>query len=147
MKEVCPKYTYLVQGISGDCLKPHLGLSDQDKETLINKVCWATILFFYFLTAVICHQVNIVFHMAATVRFDEKIKISMQINVKACRDMLTLCHQMRNLKSIIHVSTAYTQCPLSVVEEKFYKPPIDSRKIIALTDCLSEKFLDNITPM
>jgi len=128
MKEVCPKYRYLVQGMTGDCLMPGLGLSDQDKETLINKC-------------------NIVFHMAATVRFDEKLKISMQINVKACKDMLNLCHQMRNLKSVVHVSTAYTQCPLPVVEEKFYKPPIDSRKIIALTDCLNEKFLDNITPM
>lgn len=92
-------------------------------------------------------KVNIVFHMAATVRFDEKLKISMQINVKACKDMLNLCHEMRNLKSIIHVSTAYTQCPFPVVEEKFYPPPIDSKKMIALQDCLSEKFLDNITNM
>lgn len=38
MKEVCPKYRYLVQGVTGDCLQPGLGLSDQDRETLINKV-------------------------------------------------------------------------------------------------------------
>lgn len=85
--------------------------------------------------------------MAATVRFDEKLKISMQINVKAAKDILNLCHEMRNLKSVIHVSTAYTQCPLPELEEKFYPPPIDSKKMIALQDCLSEKFLDNITPM
>lgn len=85
--------------------------------------------------------------MAATVRFDEKLKVSMQINVKACKDILTLCHQMKNLKSVIHVSTAYTQCPFEVVEEKFYPPPIDSKKMIALNDCLSEKFLEKITPM
>lgn len=92
-------------------------------------------------------QVNVVFHMAATVRFDEKLKISMQINVKACQDLLLLCHEMRNLKSVIHVSTAYTQCPYSRVEERFYPAPVEAKKMLALTDCLSEKFLDNITPM
>lgn len=38
MKEICPKYRFVVQGMTGDCLLPGLGLSDQDKETLINKV-------------------------------------------------------------------------------------------------------------
>lgn len=85
--------------------------------------------------------------MAATVRFDEKLKIAMQINVKACKDVLALCHEMRNLKSAIHVSTAYTQCPFQHVEEKFYPAPIEAKKMLALSDCLSEKFLDDITPM
>lgn len=44
MKEVCPKYRYLVQGVSGDCLQPGLGISDQDRETLINKVCFRIII-------------------------------------------------------------------------------------------------------
>lgn len=85
--------------------------------------------------------------MAATVRFDENLKIAMQINVRACKDVLLMCHEMRNLKSVIHVSTAYTQCPSRHVEEKFYPPPVESKKMLALSDCLSEKFMDNITPM
>ena len=85
--------------------------------------------------------------MAATVRFDEKLKIAMQINVRACRDMLDLCYQMKNLKSIIHVSTAYTHCPLSTIDEKFYTPPIDSAKMLSLTDCTSDKLLETITPV
>lgn len=39
IKELCPKYRHIVQGVVGDCLLPNLGLSDQDRETLINQVC------------------------------------------------------------------------------------------------------------
>lgn len=87
------------------------------------------------------------FHLAATVRFDEKMKTAMQINVKACRDILDLCYEMKHLKSVIYVSTAYTQCPQKEVEERFYEPPLDSKKMIALTDCVSDSMMENITPM
>lgn len=128
MKEKVPKFRHHVQGIAGDCMLPGLGLSLSDRQTLINNV-------------------NIVFHMAATVRFDEKLKIAMQINVQACKDMLQICSEMKDLRSMIHVSTAYTQCPAKKVEEKFYPPPIDSGKMLLLADCASEKLLDNITTM
>jgi alcohol-forming fatty acyl-CoA reductase len=38
MKEKCPKFRYLVQGVSGDCMIPNLGISDSDRDMLINKV-------------------------------------------------------------------------------------------------------------
>lgn len=90
---------------------------------------------------------NIVFHMAATVRFDEKLKIAMQINVQACKDIMQICSEMLHLKSVVHVSTAYTQCPLRRVEERFYTPPIDSGKLLVLSECVSDKLLESITPI
>ena len=39
----------------GDLLEPNMGISDEDEKTL-------------------CENVNIVFHSAATVRFDEPLK-------------------------------------------------------------------------
>lgn len=96
---------------------------------------------------ILAREVNVVFHMAATVRFDEKIKIAMQINVQACKDVMQICSEMLHLKSVVHVSTAYTQCPQRRIEERFYAPPIDSGKVLVLTECVSDKLLESITPI
>lgn len=49
-------------------------------------------------------------------------------------------------QSFIHVSTAYANCPQSVIEEKFYDPPMDSDKLIALIECIEDKLAEDITP-
>ncbi|XP_037947415.1 fatty acyl-CoA reductase wat-like [Teleopsis dalmanni] len=128
MKKVSPKFYHHVQGISGDCLLPNLGISAEDRKTLIERV-------------------NIVFHMAATVRFDEKLKVAMQINVKAAKDVMVLCNEMTNLKSALHISTAYTQCPLRKIDEKFYPPPNDTENLLLLTECTPDKLLEDMTPV
>lgn len=92
-------------------------------------------------------QVNIVFHMAATVRFDEKLKVAMQINVQACKDVMQICSEMVNLKSVVHVSTAYTQCPQRYIEEKFYPPPVHSGEMLVFTNGASDKVIECITPV
>lgn len=53
---------------------------------------------------------------------------------------------MPKLKSIMHVSTAYSNCYLKTIEEKIYPPPIDYKKVIVLGENLPEKILDSITP-
>lgn len=85
--------------------------------------------------------------MAATVRFDEKLKTAMQINVQACKDVMQICSEMVGLRSVVHVSTAYTQCPQRYIEEKFYPPPLDSGEMLVLTKCTSDKLLECITPI
>jgi alcohol-forming fatty acyl-CoA reductase len=147
MKEICPKFRYLVQAVSGDCSSPQLGISEMDQDMLIKKVKkWANCRE-YPLQMSESLQVNIVFHMAATVRFDEKLKIATQINVQATKDMLMLCSKMENLKSLIHVSTAYTHCPRQRVDEKFYPPPIDSTNMLVLTKYTNDELLETITPL
>lgn len=54
-------------------------LSKEDRETLIK-------------------EVDIVFHCAATVRFDEKLKQAVQLNVEASKYFLELGREMKNLK-------------------------------------------------
>lgn len=127
LKKENSKFRHKVVGIAGDCSLPNLGISLEDRQTLIE-------------------QVNIVFHVAATVRFDEKIKTAVDINVRATQDMLRLAQEMPKLKSYIHVSTAYANCPEKVIEEKLYPPAMDYRKLIVMTDTLSEKLLENLTP-
>ncbi|XP_057663817.1 fatty acyl-CoA reductase wat-like isoform X1 [Diorhabda carinulata] len=127
MKKINPKFQHKIVGIAGDCSLPDLGLSSQDRKTLIE-------------------ETHIVFHVAATVRFDEKLKTAVDINVRATEYMLNLAHSMPKLKSFIHVSTAYANCTGDVIEEKIYPPAMDHKKLITMSDILSEKLLDTLTP-
>lgn len=85
--------------------------------------------------------------MAATVRFDEKLKYAVAINVRGPQEVVHLCKQLPKLKSAIYVSTAYSQCPNKYIEERFYPPPMDCKKLAVLTDVIPDKLLDNITPV
>ncbi|TGZ49777.1 Fatty acyl-CoA reductase [Temnothorax longispinosus] len=49
------------------------------------------------------HDVSIIFHLAANVRFNENIKSSTIINVNPTATILKLAKHMLNLKSLIHV--------------------------------------------
>lgn len=79
LKEQTDKYREKVVAISGDVSLPGLGLTLHDKDLLQNKI-------------------DIVFHVAATVRFDEKIKLAVTINLTGTREMLNLCKEMKHLK-------------------------------------------------
>jgi len=79
LKYEVPKYYHKVSGVAGDCSLPGLGLSVSSRNTLIN-------------------EVNIVFHGAATVRFDEHIRVAMTINVSGTRELLNLAKKIINLK-------------------------------------------------
>lgn len=46
----------------------------------------------------------------------------------------------------MHVSTAYANCPLPMIEEKVYDPPMDADKLMTLIECVDEKLLEEITP-
>lgn len=89
---------------------------------------------------------NIIFHVAATVRFDEHIKKAVNINIRATKDVLTLSKNIKNLKSVIHVSTAYSNCIHMCIEEKFYEPTIEPDKLINLVETMDDSLLEDITP-
>lgn len=65
--------------IKGDCLRPNLGISETDRLILQN-------------------EVNIVFHVAATVRFDAPLRDAVNINVRSTRDLLEVAKKMKHLK-------------------------------------------------
>lgn len=44
--------------------------------------------------ALLCRTVSIVFHSAATVKFDEKLKLSVTINMLGTKRLVELCHRM-----------------------------------------------------
>ncbi|XP_037042767.1 putative fatty acyl-CoA reductase CG5065 [Bradysia coprophila] len=113
--------------IFGDVTHMQLGISDSDQELL-------------------CRRVSVVYHLAATIKFDEKLKLAVKINMLGTRSLLELCHRMVQLDALVHVSTAYCNCDRSDIQEVIYPPPYDPANIISLVDWLPEDVLDKLTP-
>ncbi|XP_054280697.1 fatty acyl-CoA reductase wat-like isoform X2 [Macrosteles quadrilineatus] len=128
LKGVSPKNKLKVVAVSGDCTLPGLGLSEIDRQTLISNV-------------------TVVFHVAATVRFDEELSSAISINVRGTKAILDLAREMPNLKSMVHVSTAYSQCHLQQIEEKFYPSAYNPEKLMRLAECVDKPYLDQLTPL
>lgn len=63
-------------------------------------------------------QVNVIFHCAASVRFDDPLKKAIMINVCATRTMLEFAKTLSHLDVFMHVSTAYSNCDHFVIDEK-----------------------------
>nr|CAD7576605.1 unnamed protein product [Timema californicum] len=79
MKLCCPNYAEKVAYIEGDIAKVRLGIGADDYIMLTK-------------------EVNLIFHVAATVRFDEKLKIALNLNVQAIKEILELSKQTVKLK-------------------------------------------------
>lgn len=79
LKHERPKFYHKISAVAGDVSLPGLGLSSKDRQTLAD-------------------EVNIVFHAAATIRFDEHIRTAININVLGTREIIKLAKEMNNLK-------------------------------------------------
>lgn len=120
------KYKHKVIGISGDCSLAGLGISLNDRNMLERNV-------------------DIVFHAAATVRFDEDLDLAYAINVNGTKHVINLCRNMENLKAFVHVSTAYANCHLAEIEEKFYEYPVNYEDVEAMLDKMSKEEIKEST--
>lgn len=68
---------------------------------LKNRMLYKNIIIFQQL---LCKNVSIVFHSAATVKFDEKLKLSVTINMLGTKRLVELCHRMNSLDVSVFVS-------------------------------------------
>ncbi|ENN74979.1 hypothetical protein YQE_08436, partial [Dendroctonus ponderosae] len=90
--------------------------------------------------------IGVVFHVAATVRFDETLQLATAINVRSVRDILRLARAMPRLKALLHVSTIYANCVHKSIEERVYPPALDGEQLIQITQNLPAGALERITP-
>lgn len=79
VKHERPKFVEKISAVVGDVSLPGLGLSHKDRQKLAD-------------------EVNVVFHGAATIRFDEHIRTAININVLGTREIIRLAGEMTNLK-------------------------------------------------
>lgn len=78
-----------IKAVEGDVSAENLGLSPGDLSKLIN-------------------EVNIVIHCAATVDFNERLDIAVDMNCLGTLRVLEVGKRVKHLDCFLHVSTAYT---------------------------------------
>ncbi|CAN8002803.1 unnamed protein product [Ixodes pacificus] len=89
VQKVNPEALSKVQVVPGDLLQPELGMANSDRERVTK-------------------EVSIVLHGAASVRFDEPLRLSVRSNIAATKMILDLCHEMKNLK--VYSTVFYFLC-------------------------------------
>lgn len=94
----------------------------------------------------IISNVSLVYHSAASVRFDMPLKEAIHTNTMGTFNMLELAKQIKNLEGFTFVSTAYSQLNDKIIEERYYEAPIDPIKMIDLVKNCDEAVLNALTP-
>lgn len=112
--------------INGDVGIEGLGLLPADREMLIEKV-------------------SVLFHVAASVRFDESLREAIFNNTRSTRDFCILAKEMKNLVVLLHVSSTYTQTDKSEVDETLYPSELDWREAIKVAESVDEHTLRTFT--
>lgn len=114
--------------VKGDITKPLFGLSDDDIELLSSKV-------------------SLIFHSAATVKFVEPLKLAVENNVVSVQNLIDLASRLQKLETLVHVSTAYSNCDRKQVDEIFYESPIEPEKLIDMAQWMKPEILEEISPV
>lgn len=96
-----------------------IGISDEDLLTIIKTV-------------------DIVFHGAANVKFNEVLKEAGRTNSLATKTLLDLCLKIDNLKSFVYVSTAYCNPGQKLIREAIYETMDEDVRSNFLEDCSSQ---------
>lgn len=87
--------------IAGNVSSSSLGLSDADRITLQENV-------------------SVVFHAAASIRFDSPLAEHLDTNVLGTKYLLQLCKTMSKFRCLVFCSTAFSNCQLKDVDEQLY---------------------------
>lgn len=117
-----------VQPVEGDLQQLQLGISEEDRQTIIENV-------------------HIVLHSAADVRFDETLQNLLLINLRGTREVLRLCEQIKQLQIYIHISTGYSHCPRQHIEERFYEVPMTPYQMLDLAERLQDRDQEQVEIM
>nr|CAH7755242.1 unnamed protein product [Callosobruchus chinensis] len=88
LRETNPDILNKIHAIGGDVMELNLGMNDEDRRLVTEN----------------CH---IIYHSAASVRFDDSLKDAIIMNVRGTRETAALALQCQHLEAFIHISTTY----------------------------------------
>ncbi|XP_018572955.2 putative fatty acyl-CoA reductase CG5065 [Anoplophora glabripennis] len=127
LKKFNPAAIQKLVPICGDVMEPGLGLSEKDTQTLIENV-------------------DIIYHGAASIRFDDHLKDSVLLNTRGTKEVIDIALQARKLITFVHISTAYCNCDRFEVEEKLYPAHADWKTTISLAEQVDQHTLNILSP-
>ena len=115
--------TEKLRPLEGQLNEPNLGMCEESQKLLVQ-------------------EVNVVFHVAASVRFDDPLRQCMRENVMGTKYVLDLCHRIKKLESLVHVSTAYAYCHMQSSEERLYPMKVKPSQLIDLVSWMDDASLE-----
>ncbi|XP_034476537.1 fatty acyl-CoA reductase wat-like [Drosophila innubila] len=115
--------------ISGDCNAPDLGISLEDLK-LLKK------------------ETQVVIHSAATVNFAEPLHVALDTNTRATHLMLQLSKEMGRLVAFVHVSTAFSNCVIHHITERYYPGHLSCSvdKVLKVREMCDNNLIDSMAP-
>ena len=75
---------------------------------------------------------EIVFHSAATIKFDEDLTVATELNVGAVLTLLRICREMAELRALVHISTAYCNTHQFNITEEILPQRVDPAGLVQL---------------
>ncbi|GLV37043.1 uncharacterized protein CBL_02125 [Carabus blaptoides fortunei] len=115
--------------LEGDAAELNLGMSEEDRS-------------------IVKESVSVIYHVAASVRFDDHLKKAILLNTRGTRELAQLALETRHLAVLVHVSTTYCNCVVGTeIGEQFYPPPTDWREAITVAEQFDEAQLAYLTSM
>ncbi|CAO1396740.1 unnamed protein product [Diamesa serratosioi] len=112
--------------IAGDVTELGLGMSASDVKMMEN--------------------VSIVFHSAASVRFDDPLKDAVLMNTRGTLEMVKFAEKLKNIKVMMHVSTTYCNTDRPVIEEEIYPAHAHWEDAIRIAESVDEDIFNILTP-
>ncbi|XP_039444625.1 putative fatty acyl-CoA reductase CG5065 isoform X2 [Culex pipiens pallens] len=127
LRKEAPEMLDKIIPVKGDVMLLGLGLSTDDLQVMCN--------------------VSVVFHVAASVRFDDPLKDAILLNTRGSREVFRFGQSLKNLSVIMHVSTTYSNPDRYEIEEMIYPPYADWQETIRIAEQFDEETLDVLAPM
>jgi alcohol-forming fatty acyl-CoA reductase len=128
LRESHPEQLRKLVMIDGDVSFENLGISQEDKSMLLESV-------------------NIIFHCAAIVQFDDPLMKLAKVNVKGTHRMLQFAENVKQLKSFVYISTAFSQAYQYELLEKYYPASLDIFEILKWIDSNNIEELEKVQRM
>lgn len=121
----CPHTLDKLVPINGDVTALGLGISQEDLDLM--------------------SDVSVIFHSAASVRFDDSLKDAILMNTRGTREVMRFAETLKKIKVILHVSTTYCNPDKKIVEEKVYPAKADWRTAIKIAETFDSDTINVMT--
>jgi len=125
IREKQPEQLEKIVAVEGDLTVDNLGLGWQDESELIANV-------------------QIVFHCAAIIKFNEKLKVAINSNTTGIWRIIQLSLKLKDLKVLCYMSTIFSNCNLPEIREEYYSTGLDAMDIIKKTQTMNDDELDGL---
>ncbi|KAI5640423.1 male sterility protein domain-containing protein [Phthorimaea operculella] len=132
VKKLKPGFEKRICPVNANVTERRLGISDEDLSSIIA-------------------ETDVIIHGAATINFNDPLRVAVNTNVRGTMEMLNIGKQCPKLKAFVHISTAFAHATVDRIEkevaETFYEPPMNPQLALDLVNSMDEQRITELTPI